>query len=109
LPDHWVDLPDAVTVCVYRVAQEALRNVAQHAAARSVTVRLDRQNGHALLSVADDGKGLANAGSGRHFGLGLQSLTERVRMLGGTLDIRSMPGAGTVLAVSLPVGDAQLT
>jgi signal transduction histidine kinase len=106
VPDEWVDVPDAVALCFYRVAQEALRNVAQHAAAHAVTVRLGRQNGRVFLSIADDGRGLANPATGRHPGLGLRSLTERVRMLGGTLDVQSPPGAGTTLAVSLPVGDA---
>jgi signal transduction histidine kinase len=106
VPDDWVDMPHAVTLCFYRVVQEALRNVAQHAAAHSVTVRLGRQNGRAFLSVADDGRGLANPTTGRHPGLGLRSLNERVRMLGGTLDVQSTPGAGTTLAVSVPIGEA---
>jgi signal transduction histidine kinase len=106
VPDDWVEVPDAVSLCFYRVAQEALRNVAQHAAAQSVTVRLGRQNGRVVLSVADDGKGLPNGTIGRHAGLGLRSLTERVRMLGGTLDMESKPGTGTTLAVSLPIGGA---
>jgi signal transduction histidine kinase len=104
--DDWVEVPDAVALCLYRVAQEALRNIAQHADAQAVTVTLGRhQTNRVFMWVSDDGRGLAN-GTARPQGLGLRSLTERVRMLGGTLDILSTPGTGTTVAVSVPLGGA---
>ncbi len=104
--DNWVEVPAPVALCFYRVAQEALRNVAQHARAHSVTVRLGRQKNRAWLWVMDDGIGCQNGAAARRPGLGLRSLTERVRMLGGTLELQSAPGAGTTLAVSVPIGGA---
>ena len=93
-----------VALCLYRVAQEALRNVASHAGAQNVTLSLDRRNGHITMQVADDGRGFDPAALGRQSGLGLVSLGERVRTLGGELDLRAAPDAGTRLAVVLPAG-----
>ena len=105
--DTWPDVPDAVALCFYRVAQEALRNIATHAGARQVTVTLDRVDGHLTMQVADDGCGFdpKNA-TARRTGLGLVSLAERVRMLGGELAITAGAGSGTRLAVTLPAGES---
>jgi signal transduction histidine kinase len=89
-------------LCLYRVAQEALRNVAKHAAARQASVSLSRQNGNFLMSIADDGRGFDPDVTSQHRGLGLISLDERVRMLDGTLQIQSSYGIGTTISVSLP-------
>jgi signal transduction histidine kinase len=105
--DSWPHVSDALALCLYRVAQEALRNVAIHARARQVTVRLDRLDGQLTMQVIDDGCGFdpKNATASRK-GLGLISLAERVRMLGGELAITADPGSGTCLAVSLPAGES---
>jgi signal transduction histidine kinase len=96
-------LPDAVRTCVYRVVQEALHNVSQHSGARSATVTV-RQTGESLmLIVEDDGRGFD---PGRTRGLGLLGMEERVKLLGGRLEIQSQPGNGTVLRVTLPVAAA---
>jgi signal transduction histidine kinase len=105
--DTWPEVSDAFALCLYRVAQEALRNAARHAGARQVTVALDRLDGHLTMEVSDDGCGFdpTNA-TARRKGLGLISLAERVRMLGGELAITAGPGNGTHLAVTLPAGES---
>jgi signal transduction histidine kinase len=96
-------LPE-VGINVYRVAQEALNNVQKHAAAGSVSVLLERRDGHALLIVEDDGKGFdydASAEGGG--GMGLVNMRERASLIGGTLEIETSPGVGTTLYVRVPV------
>jgi signal transduction histidine kinase len=100
--EGWSDVPDAAGLCLYRVAQEALRNVAQHAQARSACISLERRDGSVWMRVSDDGRGFERAA--RSPGLGLVSLGERVRLLGGTLDLRTAEAAGTTLVVTLPAG-----
>ena len=103
--DTWRDVSGAVGLCLYRVAQEALRNVAAHAQARQVTVSLDRRSGHLLLEVTDDGRGFDPTVTSRRSGLGLVSLRERVRMLGGVLEVTAAPDSGTRIVVTLPSGE----
>lgn len=102
--DGCTDVADDVKLCLYRVAQEALRNIAKHAHARSGRVSVARENGQIVMKIADDGEGFDANESGRQYGLGLLSMRERVRMLGGTLEITSAPKAGTVATVCLPTG-----
>jgi len=96
IPD---DLPDELKTCIFRVVQEALHNVAKHAAARSVRIRVDSQEDSILLSVQDDGIGMEKD---RHRGLGLVGIQERVENLKGSVMVSSEPGKGTVLSVVLP-------
>jgi two-component system sensor histidine kinase DegS len=88
------------------VAQEALRNVATHAQARNVCLSLDQQDGYLMMRVSDDGCGFDPAAPPRRSGLGLVSLNERVRMLGGELSVTAAPNAGTRIAVRLPTGES---
>jgi signal transduction histidine kinase len=97
-------LPDEAAVNLYRVAQEALANVARHAAARQVTLRLAWQGDCLALSIRDDGRGFAlpkalrNLVEQGHFGLvGMQ---ERVELIGGQLSIESTPGRGATILVT---------
>ena len=90
--------------CLFRVTQEALRNVAKHAGAMHVFLGLSYQDDHVLLRIEDDGRGFAC--QDRHAmprGLGLVSMGERIRLLEGTLVVTSDPGEGTRLSVSIPV------
>ena len=94
---------------LYRIAQEALANVAQHAKAGGVTVDLSAADGVAVLKLSDDGVGFAVAevmspGPGSH--LGLLGMRERAEMVGGAFDVRSAPGRGTTVCVSIPRGTA---
>ena len=89
---------------LFRIAQEALQNAFKHAQVGRLAVRLDGEDGRLLLEVEDDGVGFdPQATAARSRRLGLTSMEERARRIGGRLEIRSAPGAGTV--VSLRLGD----
>jgi signal transduction histidine kinase len=102
--DEWREVPDPVALCLYRVVQEGLRNVASHARAHHVTVSLDLERDQLVMRISDDGRGFESAPT-RRAGLGLVSLAERVRMLGGALDISPVHGGGTTLTVTIPHGE----
>ena len=85
---------------VYRVLQEALTNVARHAGAQRVSVRLVRGVGSVELRVQDDGAGFKPGSSGR---LGLRGMRERAALLGGSVKVESQPGAGTTITAQIPV------
>lgn len=91
----------ARALCLYRVTQEALRNIAKHAGARHVRVDLTRSRNDLVLSITDDGRGFDQKAARLHRGLGLRSIDERVRMAHGRLEIESAPGAGTTVRVGL--------
>jgi len=101
-------LPSDIELTFYRILQEALRNVEQHARARHVTVRLTKQGGGVQLVIQDDGTGFdprknyPNTQNGKS-GLGLLSMRERVSYVGGTLKVTSARRAGTKIAVSIPL------
>ena len=91
-------VPVEVKVAFYRIAQEALNNVAKHAGASEVTVRLDCAPGRAALSIDDDGGGFdATHTPPDHLGLGI--MRERADDIGATLAIDSEPGAGTQIKI----------
>jgi signal transduction histidine kinase len=96
------ELPEEHKTCVYRVVQEALNNCAQHAQASAVQVCVRRTDGQILVTVQDDGSGF-DPERGR--GLGLLGMEERARHLGGSFQIDSQPGRGTLLRVTLPRRD----
>jgi two-component system, NarL family, sensor histidine kinase UhpB len=88
-------------IAVYRVAQEALSNVGQHADASSVNVELETSDDGVALTVRDDGRGFDPADR-RNGGLGLGGMAERARLVGGDLAIESQPGQGTALTLRIP-------
>jgi signal transduction histidine kinase len=92
-------LPTSTEVVLLRVCQEALANVRKHAAARHVSVRLCYADGSVRLTVADDGNGF-DPGTAR--GYGLKGMRERVRQVGGTVEITSAPGVGTEVSAEVP-------
>ena len=96
-------IPQDVALCLYRVAQEALRNVAAHAGARKAQVILRSAEDGLELVIADDGQGFKLAEARRVGGLGLISLDERVRLIGGTLTINTEPQRGTEVRVQVPL------
>jgi len=100
-------LPVDLTVCLFRIVQEALQNAIQHSGARTAVVELTGGTDLAL-TVVDDGAGFdVDAAWGK--GLGLISMQERVEAIGGTFAIRSMPGSGTRVEVTVPSLAAQPT
>jgi two-component system sensor histidine kinase UhpB len=95
-------LTDEQELVVYRVAQEALTNVARHAEATRVELRLDHRGDRAVLTVRDDGCGIhpgALPSSG-----GIRGMRERAMLIGAQLEIDSEPGRGTTIKLSIPLG-----
>jgi signal transduction histidine kinase len=92
IPDH---LPPDISLCLYRVAQEALQNIVRHSNARNASVELRERGGRLRLQVVDDGVGFDQARVAA--GLGLASMRERLNAVNGDLDIYSQPGRGTRL------------
>ena len=90
-------------LCLFRVAQEALSNVARHAGAGCATVTLRQIGDGLVLAVSDDGVGFESGRSEQGMHLGLASMRERVRLVRGTLDIESAPGQGTKVIAWVPV------
>lgn len=99
-------LPPELETALYRMAQEALTNVARHAQASRVQLRLERQGATIVASIEDNGQGFDVAKvTGRKattHGTGLLGMRERITLLGGHLDIHSQPGHGTRLFVKIP-------
>jgi signal transduction histidine kinase len=94
--------PSDLTLCLFRIAQEALQNACKHSRARNVSVDLRVLPEGIALTIVDDGVGFdVDAEWGR--GLGLISAQERIEGIGGTLEVVSSPGAGTRLEVRAPV------
>lgn len=97
-----VGLSQARATAVYRICQEALTNIARHAAATRVTVRLGREAGCLVLEIEDNGCGLVSlTPTGKS--IGLLSMAERAREFGGSLSARSGDAGGTCLILSLPL------
>ena len=95
--------PDAA-LCVYRIAQEALRNVVAHASAHRADVSLLRAGDQAEITVADDGRGFDPTNRvERDKGLGLVSISERARIIGGTISVVSGLDQGTRVQAKIPV------
>jgi signal transduction histidine kinase len=103
--------PPATELVLYRIVQEALRNVEKHAGARHVVVDLKRVSGFARLKISDDGVGFGPArgtsGSNGKRGVGLLGMRERAAFLGGAFRITSTRRTGTRIEVSIPVPPAK--
>jgi two-component system sensor histidine kinase UhpB len=90
---------------VYRVAQEALTNVARHAGAAHVELRLDRDDGNAVLCVQDDGRGVRSADLGSSSGI--RGMRERAMLIGARLDIAPRRERGTEVRLIIPIDSTQ--
>jgi signal transduction histidine kinase len=101
-------LPKEVALCVYRVAQEALRNIARHARVKSARVALTGADGDLLLRVSDDGVGFDPAATRSRPALGLSGMEERVRLIQAELSVRSAPQRGTSVTVRVPLSGRKL-
>ena len=104
--------PEVETAC-FRVAQEAITNVLRHAGAHNVWLRLFTAGGRLALSVRDDGRGFDLEAARRRGAagdsLGLVGMEERVALAGGTLELRSAPGQGTVLLATFALQNQDRT
>ena len=92
-----------VSLCLYRIVQEALHNVARHSHAREAQVRVTCDEGHIALRIADSGVGF-DSSSAAQAGLGLVSMRERAAAMQGQFSIDAVPGGGTNIAVRIPLG-----
>ena len=97
-------LPNDVSLCLYRVAQESLHNVVKHSGASNVTVDLAYADGEVRLSIADNGSGFDVTEQEKREGIGLISMKERLRVVDGGVTIDSTVGAGTKVVVTVPIG-----
>jgi signal transduction histidine kinase len=96
---------------MYRIAQEALANIAKHAGATAVSLLLESQGTNLRLVVQDDGRGFSpddvTRARGAGHGSGLISMRERSELLGGSLDVRTTADGGTAISVSIPFGEQE--
>jgi signal transduction histidine kinase len=97
------ELPPDVAAALYRITQEALRNVTKHAPAAPVGVLLVREPGGLRLTIEDKGPGFDPEAVRGQGGLGIISMRERTQILGGNLLVQSAPGQGTRIEVRVPV------
>jgi signal transduction histidine kinase len=95
-------LPSVVALSLYRVTQEALHNAAKHSGTDAVSVAFRGENGSLTLTVADAGVGFDAQGSSSHGGLGIVSMRQRLRTIGGSLTITTGPGQGTQVQARIP-------
>ena len=95
------DLDPEIALCLFRIVQESLRNVVRHSGASRALVRISASEGELRLQIADQGQGFDVDALGRS-GLGLISMRERVKFVGGDIVIRSAPGNGTRIGVRVP-------
>ncbi|MDR7418725.1 MAG: GAF domain-containing sensor histidine kinase [Armatimonadota bacterium] len=100
-------VPALAAVQITRIVQEALTNVRKHAQATTVTVALWVEDGRLCVQVSDDGRGFDVAATTAEAGarFGLETMRERAEGIGGTLDIRSTPGRGTTIALTVPLAE----
>jgi len=111
LPDVEQRLPRDLELCLFRIVQECLTNIHRHSESSTALVRITRAPSEVKLEVRDHGKGIAQESqfrisSGETAGVGLRGMRERVRQLGGQLQVQS-DGKGTVVVASLPLGEPQ--
>jgi signal transduction histidine kinase len=107
-------LPSAIEIALFRVLQESLTNVHRHSGSESVEICLRRNGAEIELLISDRGRGLPQdvlrcfETTGSNTGVGLAGMRERVKELGGQMQIRS-DACGTVLSVRIPIGEWQAT
>jgi PAS domain S-box-containing protein len=103
-PTH---LSQDVTLCLFRIAQEALRNTVKHSDAQSARVNLEKSEHEIRLTIFDDGCGFDIESSAMRHGLGFTSMRERLRLLDGRIEIKSETMQGTTIEVSVPLTPSQ--
>jgi signal transduction histidine kinase len=102
-------LAPGTEIALFRIAQEALNNVTKHARASAVTIGLHAANGHCVLSVADNGVGVAATRAGsqrRRPGMGMLSMRERTQAIDGRFALEAVAGGGSRVVVTAPYPNA---
>lgn len=100
-------LPAEIETTIYRIIQDGLQNIAQHAHASLAGVIVVRSDGHLVVTLEDDGAGFDDTLAARGGGLGLVAMRERAEAVGGHLMIESKPGSGTAVVVRVPITTAE--
>jgi signal transduction histidine kinase len=99
------EIPDEHRLMLFRVIQEALQNIVKHAKAGSIHVGLKKTHTICQVEVSDNGKGFtATPETSTAHGLGIVNMQKRVELMGGRLEIDSVPGKGTILKITIPYG-----
>jgi PAS domain S-box-containing protein len=98
-----VQVRSEIPLCLFRIVQEGLRNIAKHARAEKVQVSLRFEDNEICLCIRDDGIGFSPDPIRKRTGLGLASMNERVRLIQGCVKIASSPGKGTLIEVRVPL------
>jgi len=96
-------LDDGISTAAYRIAQEALTNIARHASANHVDVVLKTNDGLLTLAVVDNGQGFDALHLSESEGLGVAGMRERAALVGGSLDVQSQPRKGTRVSFKVPI------
>jgi PAS domain S-box-containing protein len=97
------ELPEAIGLCMFRVLQEALQNAARHSGSNHFKVRLAEATNQIALTICDEGRGFDPAQALKGTGLGLVSMMERLKLVGGDLSIDGGPNGGTTIRASVPL------
>ena len=98
-----ISVSDQCATALFRILQESLSNISQHASASRVQIKLEKHHGNVTLTVSDNGVGAGADGRNKHGSFGLVGIEERIKLLGGTFLIDSSPGAGMSVQVSVPL------
>ena len=107
LPGDQIHLGSELSTAVFRIFQEMLTNIARHAKAGSVTVKLNISEERLTLKVADDGVGMGESAPQARASLGLLGMRERAQLFGGEVTFQATPGHGTTVLLSIPLPDQQ--
>lgn len=103
--------PPLSQTAIYRIFQEALTNIGRHAQATQISIGIEKKDGYVTFTIEDNGRGfdpqVVMNRKDRHKGIGLAAMQERARIAGGHLEIRSRPGSGTHLAITIPIGNGE--
>ena len=97
------NIPREVALCLFRITQEALQNVKKHSHADSAEVRVEGLEQKIHLSISDRGTGFDQGAASRQSGIGIRSMEERVRLVGGQFAVHSRPMEGTKIDVWVPI------
>ena len=103
VPEAVEAIPPDAAVCLYRVAQESLRNIVKHSGVDYAEVKLSVDDQEVRLQVADSGSGFDPISARNSGGLGLASMEERVRLMQGSFRISTQPGGGSKVLATIPL------
>jgi signal transduction histidine kinase len=104
--DSLDSIPRELALCLYRVIQEGLQNIAKHSRAKAAFITLHGLSDGIRLLIEDNGIGFEPEEVRKKAGIGLSSMRERVRLLNGEINFKSQPGNGTQIEVFIPIGEA---